>query len=881
MRYRRRYLNALCFAALAACDNVSTRLGGAEGGLDAGPMGPPDSGVDGGDVDSGGVLDSGGEPTGIVLSELSAPVRVDFDRQGVLHVRCERTRDCFVVQGYYHAAHRFGQMDARRRVAQGTVSEVLSGAALDQDRELRRFLATREGEPIEDAMFEAMDDETLEMFESYAAGIEAWIGDLRARRNGARLSPEWDFVGVPGVEGWGVQDSISCGLLLMQSLTNNSGPELAAGEAAAVMEPPQVFDLFGVRPSTDAVILNRALASSSRGGVRVSALSIKNRLETTAGLVARVGAQLAPLGIHKRGRGSNSWVVAPQLASSRAVLLANDPHLEFGNPAFWYLVTLASTEGDVHVGGMSFPGIPGVFIGQNRNLAWGMTNSFFDMADVYVEELSADGEGVLLNGEVVPFVAREHTFQVRGEAPVTETFLYVPHHGPVVGMDAERRTALTIRWTGQDASTDMNFFLAMMKAGSLEEARSAARNITSFGQSLVVGDREGRLGWFPYSRLPERPWASAERPSWLPVAGDGSAEWTSFVAYEDLPQVVDPPEGLLATSNGDMTGALQDGDPTNDGLPWSQGHAAEGYRQGRILDRLREEAGGHSVETMRQLQGDISSTLAEATLPILLSHVAGSTLAASASVVRVLEHLRAWRYDCPSGAWRGRGFRAPHGDDAALASARGCLVFHVLWGRLLERTFGDELASAGVRARPRQAVMSLLLARPETLAAGPVYWDDVSTTTVEGAAEIILRALEDTGEWLGARLGPDSAGWLWGRVHTLTRRPVLTALQGTAFDDGPYPAAGGLHTVNLADPVDLVGHEYDVAFGPATRFICEISRSGPRCSVQLPGGQRSWPGEAHYNDLLEGWFDNRPHPLAFTSGEVDASSVETQFLVAP
>jgi penicillin amidase len=234
-----------------------------------------------------------------------------------------------------------------------------------------------------------------------------------------------------------------------------------------------------------------------------------DRLDRFGGVLARAADEYGVL--ERPPIGSNNWVVGPSQTSGGAALLSNDPHLALTNPSIWYLVHLHVPAGEgvgdgLNVAGVSLAGLPGVVIGQNEHVAWGMTTTYFDQTDVYLETLSPDGEGVMFNGEVVPFIKKTYSYEVFGQAePTVDERLYVPHHGPVLAIDREAGTAVSFRWTGQEASTDANFLLGLARAKTLADVKTAMRNVTTIGQNVVAIDRDGNIGWFPYNHVPRAP----------------------------------------------------------------------------------------------------------------------------------------------------------------------------------------------------------------------------------------------------------------------------------------------------------------------------------------------------------------------------------------
>jgi penicillin amidase len=866
--------------ALFGCDDDGVGAGG-----DAGSMGGAGGvGAMGGEGGMGG--GAGGEggmvvvPDGLSIPDLDGEVTVRFDSDGVLHVDCASDADCFAAQGYYHASQRFIQMDIRRRFVRGTLSEMVGDATLATDKINRFLISGRSGERVEQRMWDSATPRTRAAIEAYTRGVNAWLYDYRNERNGAVLNDEYEFplINKDAITDWTPLDSAACILALIQQLTDHSDSEMFYGEIFAQLDPDTAMDLYGLAPSSAATVL----PTSKRGGTAFEPWQldlIHHRMVQARSLFAQLPFT-RPHSLEPADTGSNNWVVGPSRSADGRALLGNDPHLAMSNPSIWYLVNLdAKTkgEGELHVAGASFAGLPGVILGQNENIAWGATTTFFDMADVYIETLSEDGEGVMFNGEKVPFVQQDHVFKVSNAEDVVEPRLYVPHHGPVVAIDRDAGTAMSVKWTGQNASTDLNFILDMNHATNVDEAKAVVENtVTTVGQNFVFIDRAGGFGWYPYNNIPNRPWASADLPSWLPLPGDGSAEWDGFLAPSDIPQAQNPDTGYVATANNDMTGALYDGDPTNDGLPMLQHFTATGYRQQRILERIEAEP-MHTLESMQSIQADVRSSLGEMTVPAILAavDVDGIMLSAEAQLVR--DALAAWDFECPTGLATTDAEGAK--SDEGVASSIGCAAFHVLWRRLRGAAFADDVL-ADMPSAPKASALVRLLTQPERLIKGAEYWDDVSTDdTVETAQTQVVSALESTHAWLTENVGADVDDWRWGRIHTLTLRADLFDAAGLPTYNNPaegagYANDGGLFTVDVANPRNLGADDYSHSAGPSMRFACAAGEDGVECTIELPGGQRHFRDSPNYDDFLQKYLVNTPTPLLFNLEDVEAAGPE-------
>ncbi len=820
-------------------------------------------------------------PEGFFIDGLSAAVSVHYDEWGIPHIDCQTDADCAAALGYVHANDRFAQMDIRRRVTTGRLHQLVGELAMNIDQSNRALYSTPDGRPAEEALLENVTPATLALLEAYADGVNAWLRDLELGRNDVVLQDEYNFpiVNVDTIPPWEPVDSLATVLALINQLTNDSDRELALGEAYAAVDAATAADFYGPTPATSTTILDEfAFPKAGTAPTAVISEVTRERLLTALPAIrdARQRMEAADIlgdaDVHT-DRGSNNWVIAPSQTADGVALLSNDPHLGLTNPSIWYYAHVDSKtngEGTYNAAGQSFAGMPWIVIGQNEDIAWGATNTYFDLSDVYVETLSEDGTGVLFNGEVVPFVEVEYEMTPFDAAPETRTLLFVPHHGPVLSVDEEAGTAISLIWTGNRVTTDGNFLTEMMSASTVDEGRQAATNVTSIGQNWVLIDTEGSIGWFPYNQIPIREWASMDLPTFLPLPGDGSAEWGGVLPYEELPQAYNPASGWLATANNDMTGALMDGDPYNESSTPLQVYAATGYRALRIHELLEAGLGAHTPATMLETIGDVTSALGLEIVPVIAAAMAENELGDDAQ--EVLDVLTEWDGTCPTGL-EGIDPEGEVSSDAdEVAASAGCTAFHTLFGLLYEEALRDEITALETPRSPNRSMFIRLLLEPETLENGAAYWDNIVTDFDETREDAIAGALVNTAAGL-AEMGPEPTDWVWGRVHTLTLRADLFDSFGVpTFNNGPFANDGGLYTVDVANPRNLGGGDFSHSSGASTRFVCRAPETGVRCTVQLPGGQRHYRDSSNYDDLFRRYLMNEEVDLGFDIDEAAANA---------
>lgn len=892
-------------ATLAAC-NCDGENNNGDTDTGAADMMQPDEGgdedmttPDGGEPDGGDMGSDMNLPDGVSIPGLDGPVTVRFDEHGVLHTSCQTDADCFAAQGYYHAAHRFIQMDVQRRFTRGRISGLIGNAALGVDESMRAIMSTRDGEPLEQALWDGASEDTRAGITAYTRGVNAFLDDARNDRNGARLSEEYDLELIESAEipAWDELDSIACGLLLLESLSNSSGGDLRRGEDYAELTADQAFDLLGTMSATQVA----TMPASGETYDRVQALTrwpdaaemrpAMDRLRSRRAIVRdayqRLSATEEFMQIAPQGRASNNWVLDGSKTASGNPLLANDPHLGLQNPALWYLVELdAKTNGtgEVHVAGVSLPGLPGILLGHNEEIAWGGTVVNFDVADVYLESLTADGSAVNFDGGTVDIIEVEHEFEVARSNPVTRTLRFVPHHGPVLSYDADAGEAVSLRWTGNDARTDLDMFFGLFTASTVDDARTAIANSTSTNQNWIVADASGDIGWFPFNAVPERTWASLSMPPWLPLPGDGSAEWGDRIPVDDLPQMVNPTNGFIATANTDPFGAGFDGDPTNQpyGYLYSYGEFG-GFREDAILRRIEDAGDAHTAEISRDMQGDTFLVLRDWIRPPVQTVIDDAGAGAlSADAQTVWDTIADWDGTCPTGI-DGRDPMGPKATEGAQASI-GCTAFHYVLYALTEGAFSDELSMTRTDHDSLEALRTLVILLNDStrLQAGDAYWDNTLTDgPPETEESIVLGAIETAAARLAEDFSATPDDWRWGRVHTvLFFSNVLNDAGFVQYNEGPYAAPGGAYAINVATPRNASERDWGFSHGPSMRHVSDFTADGIVSWWTLPGGQRHFRDSPFYDSLLDDWLAADHFEMPFRAADVEAAAEET-IMVAP
>ncbi|KPJ49025.1 MAG: hypothetical protein AMJ38_04110 [Dehalococcoidia bacterium DG_22] len=745
----------------------------------------------------------------VSLKGLDSSVEVIRDRWGVPHIYAGSVRDAVFGQGYVHAQDRLWHLELARRMASGGLAEVFGPLALDADRLLRRVGLRRAAE----AELAQLAEAVRQNMEAYAAGVNAFI---EGNRN--RLPPEFLLLRFRP-EPWTPVDSLAIGKFIGWSLSGNWDSEIVRSWIVERLGPEEAARMEPGYPVGAPLIVPPG--AECRGlGVPL--------LEELRKVQELVGA---------RGGGSNNWVVDGDKSVTGKPLLANDPHLPLQMPSIWYEVHLNG--GGLNVIGASMPGIPGVIIGHNERIAWGVTNTMTDGDDLFVERINPANPRQYEYGDkwVDGDLVREE-IRVRGRRePVVEEVL-VTGHGPIISpsIPGEGR-ALALRTVAAELSQHAHAILLLNRAGSWEGFREALRQWPAPAQNFVYADVEGNIGYQLAGLVPIR----AKGQGLVPSPGwTGDYEWTGFIPFDELPSVLNPPTHYVATANNKIV---------DDDYPHFLGaEYADRYRVQRIAELL-EAREKHSLEDFRGMHGDVYSMPGRELAQHLLT-----LQPANEDAKRALNFLRVWDYQLSP--------------DSVAATIVEAFFLHLLrntvaakLGPLTDYFIGKEVHPAipdsGYFHRSASWLLALVKEAPADWFAGRT-WPQVMEQSL-GEAVVALRR----------QLGEDMSRWTWGRVHYAPFEHVLGRVRALRplFNRGPVSVGGDMNTIAAAGYVG--SRPYAVySYAASYRQIIDLSDLNRSVAI-LPGGQSGHPASHHYSDMIEAWRRVEYHPLLFDRVEIE------------
>ncbi|MDG9707722.1 penicillin acylase family protein [Streptomyces sp. DH10] len=880
----------------------------------------------------------------LTLKGLSGPVEVKRDDHGIPQIYASSDADLFMAQGFVQAQDRFYEMDVRRHMAAGRLSEMFGKSQVDNDEFLRTLGWERVAKQEYDTKLSAA---TKKYLQAYAEGVNAYLQG----KDGKDISLEYAALGFTNdykPQKWTPVDSVSWLKAMAWDLRSNMQDEIDRALLTSRLGPKQIAELYPRYPysrnkaivqdgqydeltgafeqgGTSGTGTGGAGAGTGTGGTGGTAAGTAGTAGTASGTsgtasgasgtasgTSGLDSQLTGLsdalsdlppavGVNGDGIGSNSWVVSGKHTITGKPLLANDPHLSPSLPSVWYQMGLhcrsVSSACQYDVSGYTFAGMPGVIIGHNQDIAWGMTNSGVDVTDLYLEKIT--GDGYLYDGKVKPFETREETIKVAGGSP-REIVVRETNNGPLlsdrakelvkVGKKAAVDTAapdrgdgygVALRWTALQPGTSMDAVFAMDRAKNWTDFRKAAALFDVPSQNLIYADTEDHIGYTLPGRIPTR---SQDDDGSVPAPGwDPKYRWTGYIEQDELPYEYNPDRGYIVTANQ----AVVDPDKYPYTLTKDWGYGTRSQRITDLIQSKIKDGGKISTDDMRQMQLDNSSEIARLLVPTLLKIDTKNK-----DVREAQKLLEGWDYTQDT-------------DSAAAA------YFNAVWRNILKLAFGNKLPKelrvkgqclwvkpvnttgpadeaedvreCGERdpdlAQPDGGdrwfeVVRKLMDQPDS-----DWWKTSKAGTRPAAVnrdQLFRRAMIDARWELTAKLGKDIDTWTWGRLHRLFLKNQTLGTEGPGFvqyalNRGPWELSGGEATVNATGWNAAGG--YGVVWVPSMRMVVNLGDLDKSRWINLSGAS-GHAYSAHYVDQTDKWAEGELLPWSFSDKAVEDGTAD-------
>lgn len=744
------------------------------------------------------------------LAGLKDKVEVLRDRWGIPHIYAQNNHDLFFAQGFVVAQDRLFQIDLWRRIGCGETAEIFGEEGIEGDRFARliRYRGDMQAE------WQSYSSDTREIATSFTQGINAGIDQF-----GDQLPIEFQVMGYKPKK-WQPEDVLTrmSGIVM----SGNFQREVARARMIATVgveearrlaptDPPQEFAPV---PELDLSLIQPQILRGFQAATR-------------------------PMKFTPGASESNNWVVDGSLSASGKPMLASDPHRTIAVPSLRYLVHLHAPGWNVI--GSGEPGLPGVAIGHNENVAWGFTIVGTDQADLYVEQTNPAAHHEYKVGDRwEPMQIVKETLTVKGRPEPVTLEMRFTRHGPVIYQNDEFDIAVALRWAGSEPGAAA--YLGSLSVARARDARDLVQRLEAWKipcLNFVFADRQGNIGWVAAALTPVRQgWNGL-----LPVPGaEGQFEWQRFLKVSELPQAFNPDRHYVATANHNI---LPPGYTREIAYDWESP-----YRQQRIEQRLNERIGASTKFTLddfQSIQHENRSLAAQQLIEIL------KTVSLPAELSPFVKLLTDW--------------------NGELSRESAAAALYAVWMQELQSDFYAlrlPKESAADRGELRKLpVMFSHLAKPEPWMFGKepnAARDKLFQTTLSRA---VVRTTQ--------LLGREPTSWKWGALHTVTFRHPLAGLGPNyerAFNLGPLGRPGDSSTPNNTRANDL----FEQIHGASYRHVFDLADWDLGMATSTPGqsGQLASP---HYDDLLPLWSEFKYFPLAYSRVKVEGVTANRMRLV--
>ncbi|MFD5087059.1 penicillin acylase family protein [Kitasatospora sp. NPDC058201] len=852
----------------------------------------------------------------VKVAGLSAPVDVKRDANGIPQLYADTSEDLFRAQGYVQAQDRFWEMDVRRHITAGRLSEMFGDGQVETDS----FIRTMGWRQVAQKEFDTqLSAETKKYLQAYADGVNAWLVE---HPGGSRASLEYTLLGVVNgdyePEQWTPVDSVAWLKAMAWDLSGNLQEEIDRALLAQDFSPEKIAELYPdypyarngtiVKTGTVSSDTYRPADGSAPAGAPGTGTGTAQGATTTEallkGVTTRIDALPEMLGRNGQGIGSNSWVVAGTHTTTGKPLLANDPHLGPGLPSVWYQMGLhcrtASPSCQYDVSGFTFAGMPGVVIGHNKDIAWGLTNLGADVTDLFLEKVTGP-ETYLVDGKEEKFELRKETIKVAGGDDRTITVRTTRTGAPLisdpsteqqnVGKYAPNGTSapdrgttgygVALQWAALIPGKTMDAVFGLDRAKNWDEFRGAAKDFAVPAQNLIYADARN-IGYQAPGYVPVRGNGDGRNPA---PGWDSSYQWKKDpVPFNALPYSFNPSGGYIVTANQAVV------DPSYKYLltkDWEYGTRAKEITE-QIDARLKNN-GKISPDDMQEMQLDNTSILAKTLVPRLLKVEIDDPYVREAQ-----DLLKDWNYhqDADSaaaayynGVWRqlltlAFGQKFP----ADLRAEDNCLLVRQQADPTKPDSKSDIVTECGTRdpgkAQPDGGDRWTEVVRQQLEKPDSGWWTYIDSQHKEqkGLDNLLREAMKNARQELTSLLTKDISTWSWGRLHKLELRErtlgsddssIASGAVHKLLNRGPYRLSGGSAAVDAAGWNAAAGYQVD--WIPSMRMVIDLSDLDASRWINV-GGASGHAYHPNYNDQTDLWLKGKLLTWSFSPDAVERSA---------
>jgi penicillin amidase len=727
------------------------------------------------------------------IEGITNPVNISWDSLGVIHISGETTSDVVFASGYANAHERLWQMEITRRVAKGRLSEIFG----DQTVEVDKLFRTIGLDSLAQYQYEHLSQESQLWLTEYAEGINAYL-----RQTGNNLPLEFILVGMKP-ETWKPEDCLLQNRLMAWFLNFNWKADLLYWALYSKLSQDKFIEIW---PRSE----NYPTIAKIQG-----IQHILDKLMFTNLLASNY------LNFNLATAGSNSWVIGPQKSKSGYALLANDPHLGLQIPSLWIEMQLKSN--NLNVVGFSLPGSPGIIIGRNESIAWGLTNGMVDDCDYFVEKIDTVGKTYRKDNQNIPLHSREVIIKVKDKPDILYT-IYGTDNGPILNTAFAGITSsefLSMKWSGWESSDELFTIISLAKAGNWKDFDNALRTFSVPAQNFVYADKKGNIGYRLGGKIPIRSYKNGL----LPQEGSNSKNrWIGWVPLDKMPQLINPAKGWIATANN----------PVMKNFPYYVSELWEPPYRIRRIEQLIQESSKLSLDDMKKIQYDSKNLLSADVMPIILSE---------------LEF-----YDPRDDEEESALLLLKYWNNEISTETVPATVYESIQYFLIKNIFEDEMEKELFKVFVDLPNFYLRILVQVFQNKDSEWFDNVNTSQRETRSNIVVESFQNAIDFLRNRYQNKMEDWEWGMVHTLELEHVLgkTALTRRLFNRGPYQVPGDAATVNVGTyPFSKPFH---MSVGPSLRFVMDWASPESYYSI-IPGGTSGNFLSRYYDNQIQFWLN--------------------------
>lgn len=753
----------------------------------------------------------------IKSSSVKQDIEIYRDSMAVPYIFAESDEDAVFALGYLHAQERMFTMDLIRRAGEGRLSEILGEKTIPFDKMFRTVGIKRN---IEQNM-NLYNPEVIKILKSYSVGVNHYIKEAKGK-----YPIEFDVLGYDPYE-WEPVHSLIIVRLLGWELNMSWWVDFTFAQIVQKFGKEKALEILPDYPENAPYILQSDFKKLT--GLSSSLIETDKQFRKF-------------LGIYGTHLGSNNWVVNSKMSATGKPIIANDPHLAFSAPGKFYAAVIKSK--NWNAAGVTIPGIPGIVIGKNQDIAWTITNIMNDDADFYIEKIDSTGKKYLLNNNWNELKILKDTIKVKD----SDDYVYEikeTHRGPIISdihpgtllfsKEQIKMPPISMKWLGNQFSDELLAFLNLNKAKNIPDVKNAMKDFSLPGQNFVVADKDGNIGYVFGAKVPIR---KSNNPTLIFDGTTTENDWLGYVLYDELPYIINPQQNFLATANNKV-------------IKNFKYHISNLWEPSSRIDRVLELLQSkeiHSTEDFMEYQMDIRSPYAKQITEYILNAFKGIEIQ-DLNLKKSLELLSEWDYEMSS-----------------LSQAPA--IYSVFLMNLLKNTYYDELEKelynqfVFIANVPFRSILQLL-ENPNSS-----WFDNINTREKETRDVIIRKSLADALTELERKLGRNVADWQWGNLHKVVFKHSFSG-QASIIDKfiniGPYSISGDGTTIfnteyPFAEPnkeIGLLNHEhYENVLGPQIRFIYDFDAPDEFYLI-LTTGQSGNIFSDHYNDMTKLWLEGK------------------------